>query len=73
MDTKDIRKLSDEQIAAEVATAKRRLLDLRTQQVVGEKVADTAQFGKIRKDIARLLTESSARSSAQSTAKRNAK
>ncbi|MDA0803372.1 MAG: 50S ribosomal protein L29 [Planctomycetota bacterium] len=63
MDTKDIRKMSDEQLTAELAAARRRLFDLRTQQVVGEKVTDTAQFPKIRKNVARLLTESTARRS----------
>ena len=37
--------------------------------LVTEKIADTSQFQKIRKDIARILTESSARKIKAATAK----
>ncbi|MDA1007964.1 MAG: 50S ribosomal protein L29 [Planctomycetota bacterium] len=61
METKDIRKLNDEQLTAEVKAAQRRLFDLRTQQVVGEKVTDHSQFGKLRLDVARMKTEETSR------------
>ena len=57
---KDIRKLSDEDLAVEIRDSRRRLFDLRSQRVT-EKIEDTSQFGKIRSHIARLLTERSAR------------
>ncbi len=65
MDTKDIRKMNDEQLNAELGAARRRLFDLRSQQVVGEKVSDTSTFGKARKTIARLQTESTSRRNAK--------
>ena len=40
----------------EVDNLRKKLFELRTQAVT-EKIQDTAQYGKIRKDIARLLTE----------------
>jgi large subunit ribosomal protein L29 len=60
MKAKEVHKLSDEEIDVEVARLKRKLFDLRTQAVT-EKIQDTSQFGKIRKDIARVLTERSMR------------
>jgi len=56
----DTRKLSDDEIAMEVARLRRRVLDLRTQTVT-EKVADNSQFRKARREIARLLTEANVR------------
>jgi len=60
MKAKEVHKLSDEEIQVEVKRLRRKLFDLRTQSVT-EKIQDTSQFGKIRKDIARLLTEQSSR------------
>lgn len=60
MNAKEIRKLSDEEIDIEVARLRRRLFELRTQAVT-EKIQDTSQFGIVRKDVARLLTEKNAR------------
>jgi large subunit ribosomal protein L29 len=57
---KDIRKMNDEDLAIEIRDVRRRLYDLRVQRVT-EKVEDTSQLGKIRKNIARLLTEQTAR------------
>ncbi len=56
MKAKEVHKLSEEEIGIEVQRLQRRLFELRTQAVT-EKIEDTSQFGKIRKDVARLLTE----------------
>ena len=61
MKAKEVHKLSDEEIDVEVSRLRRRLFELRTQAVT-EKIQDTSQFGKIRKDIARVLTEQRMRS-----------
>ncbi len=60
MKAEEVHKLSDEEIEVEVKRLRRHLFDLRTQAVT-EKIEDTSQFGKARKDIARLLTERSVR------------
>ena len=60
MKAKEVHKLSEEEIGIEVDRLRRRLFELRQQEVT-EKIQDTSQFGKIRKDIARLLTEQSMR------------
>lgn len=60
MKAKEVRKLKDEEIEIEVARLRRRLFDLRSQAVT-EKIEDTSQFRKTRKDIARLLTEARSR------------
>ena len=59
----EIRKMNDEDIVIEVTSLKRRLFDLRSQQVT-EKIQNTAQYGQVKKDIARLLTELNARGAA---------
>ncbi|MBO6740873.1 MAG: 50S ribosomal protein L29 [Phycisphaerales bacterium] len=56
----EVRKLNDEEITVELANLRGKLLALRNKSV-SEKIEDTSQFGKIRKDIARLLTEQTAR------------
>ena len=60
MEITEIRKLTNEQITSELASQRRKIFDLRSQSVT-EKVADTSQFRTIRRTIARLLTEQSAR------------
>ncbi len=60
MKAKEVHKLSDEELAIETARLRKRLFELR-QQAVTEKIADTSQFTKIRKDTARVLTEVNAR------------
>ena len=47
--------MKDEEIYLEIAALKRRLFELRSQEVT-EKIVDTSQFRKIRSDIARLKT-----------------
>jgi large subunit ribosomal protein L29 len=60
MKAKEVHKLSDEEIEVEVERLRRKLFELRTQAVT-EKIQDTSQFAKIKKDIARLLTEQTGR------------
>ena len=60
MKAKEVHKLKDEELTIEVARLQRRLFDLRTQAVT-EKIEDTSQFAKTRRDVARLLTEQSMR------------
>lgn len=62
MDAKEVKKLRDDELKSEVARLRTRLFDLR-QQTVTEKVENTAQFGQLKKTIARLLTEQKARTS----------
>lgn len=56
----DVRKLTDEEVGIELKRVRGELYALRTQQVTG-KVDDNSKFGKNRRSIARLLTESNAR------------
>ena len=60
MKAKEVHKLSDEEVGIETKRLRRRLFELRSQAVT-EKIQDHSQFSKVRKDIARLLTEASAR------------
>ena len=62
MKAKEVHKFSEEEITIEVKRLRRRLFELRTQAVT-EKIEDTSQFSKTKRDIARLLTESSTRRS----------
>jgi large subunit ribosomal protein L29 len=64
MKAKEVHKLSEEELDIEVKRLRRRLFELRCQAVT-EKIEDTSQFGKIKKDVARLLTEKSTRAKAQ--------
>ncbi len=56
----EVHKMSDDELVVEAAKLRNDLYDLRSQAVT-EKVEDTSKFGKIRKDIARLLTEQRSR------------
>lgn len=60
MKGKEVHKLSDEEIEVELKRLRQKHFELRTQSVT-EKIADTAQFGKVRGDVARLETERQAR------------
>ena len=60
MTPQEVRKLNDEELDVEIERLKRRHFELRTQSVT-EKIEDTSQFAKIKKDIARLLTEQNSR------------
>ena len=59
-ETLDVKKFQDQQLKDELASLQKKLFDLRSQTVT-EKVKDTSQFKKTRRDIARLLTEQKAR------------
>ena len=61
MKAKAVHKLSIEELTLEVDTLRKRMFELKNQSVT-EKIQDTSQYGKIRKDIARLLTEQTMRS-----------
>lgn len=56
----EVRKLTDEEIGVELGRLQSRLYTLRTQSVT-EKVEDNSQFGKVRRDIARIKAERHAR------------
>ena len=56
----EVRKLNDEEIAVELGNLRGKLLALKNKSV-SEKIEDTTQFGNMRRDIARLLTEQTAR------------
>ena len=67
MKAKEVHKLSEEEIKIEVDRLRRRIFELRTQEVT-EKIQDTSQFKKLRKDIARLLGEKNQRAAAAAKA-----
>lgn len=57
----DVRALKDEEITVELGRLRASLLAMNAKGV-SEKIEDTSQFGKTKRDIARLLTEQNARS-----------
>jgi ribosomal protein L29 len=60
MKAKAVHKLGDEELEIEVCNLRKKLFELKTQGVT-EKIQDTSQYSKIKKDIARLLTEQNTR------------
>lgn len=60
MKAKEVHNMSDAEILEEIGNLRRRLFELR-QQSVTEKLENPRQFGNLRRDIARLLTEQRAR------------
>jgi len=62
----EVRALKDEEITVELGRLRGELLALRSKGVT-EKIEDTSRFGKIRKDIARLLTEHKARQTSKAS------
>lgn len=56
----ELKKLKDDELALEAVRVRRSIFDLRAQ-VVSEKVKDHSQFSKLRGELARILTETSAR------------
>ncbi|MFM8640055.1 MAG: 50S ribosomal protein L29 [Planctomycetota bacterium] len=60
MKAAEVKKLRDDEIKAEAARLRKKLFELRAQSVT-EKTKDSSQFRKNRKDLARVLTERSAR------------
>ena len=63
MKAKAVHKLSDEELLIEADNLRKKLFELKTQGVT-EKIQNTSQYGTLRKDIARLLTEQTMRSKA---------
>ena len=60
MDGKEVRGLKTEEITEELKRLRGKLHSIGTQTVT-EKVEDNTQFPKVRRDIARMLTERRAR------------
>ncbi len=60
MKAADVKKLRDDEIVAEADRLRRKLFELRSQTVT-EKIKDSSQFKKNRKDLARVLTERAGR------------
>ena len=63
----EVRAMKDEELDIELKRLREKLYTMRVQGVT-EKVEDTSQHGKVRKDIARILTEKGARRRAAATA-----
>ncbi|MCH7571466.1 MAG: 50S ribosomal protein L29 [Planctomycetes bacterium] len=66
MKAKEVHKLSEEEISIEVNRLRKQLFELRTQAVT-EKIENTSQFAKVRKDLARLMTEKNSRRTSAAT------
>ena len=64
----EAKKLSNDEIKVEVKRLREKLFQLRVQRET-EKVENTAQFKALRKDLARVLTERTARRHAAAPAK----
>ncbi|MDQ7012511.1 MAG: 50S ribosomal protein L29 [Planctomycetota bacterium] len=56
----EARKMRDEEISIELKKLREKIFTLRSQTVT-DKVEDTSQFAKLRRDVARLMTERHAR------------
>jgi len=64
MTGEEVRKLTDAEIKNEIKSLRAQYYQLRTQAVT-EKVEDVSRFGKVRKDIARVIHERANRLKAQ--------
>ena len=64
MTGKEVNAMKDEELKLELGKLRNELFDLRSEAVTS-KVEDTSKFGKLRKDIARLLGEQRRRSLAK--------
>ncbi len=60
MTGKEVRAMRDQELGDELKRERATLFELSTQSVT-EKIEDTSRRGKVRRDIARLLTERRAR------------
>lgn len=67
MKANEVHKFNDEEVSLEIDRLRKRMFDLRTQKVT-DKIEDTSQFKKVRRDIARLHTERRSRELAKATA-----
>ena len=65
MKPRDVKKLGTDELDIKVLQLRRKLFELESQRVT-ERIQDTSQFGHIKKDIARLLTEKRSREGAKS-------
>jgi large subunit ribosomal protein L29 len=63
MNGTEVRAMKSEEMAEELGRLRTKLFTLRNKSV-SEKIEDTTQFPKIRRDIARILTEQTARAKA---------
>jgi large subunit ribosomal protein L29 len=68
MKAKEVHNFNDEEVAVEIDRLRKRMFELRTQKVT-DKIEDTSQFKKTRRDIARLITEQRSREISKSEAK----
>jgi large subunit ribosomal protein L29 len=60
MKAQEVHNLSDEEIKVETGRLRRSLYDM-TAQAVTEKLEDPSQLRKLRRDVARLMTEQRSR------------
>jgi len=67
MKANEVHKFNDEEVSLEIDRLRKRMYELRTQKVT-DKIEDTSQFKKTRRDIARLLTEQRSREISKSEA-----
>ncbi|MDG2030814.1 MAG: 50S ribosomal protein L29 [Phycisphaerales bacterium] len=67
MKAQEVHKFSNEEVSVEIARLRKRMFELRTQKVT-DKIEDTSQFKKTRRDIARLMTEQRSRDMSKSEA-----
>lgn len=56
----EVKKMSDEQLTETLSQVRRELYDLRSKAVT-EKVENNREFGLLRRDVARVLTEQRSR------------
>ncbi|BAM05069.1 50S ribosomal protein L29 [Phycisphaera mikurensis] len=56
MKNDEVTKMTDEQLAETLGQVRRELFDLRSKAVT-EKVENNRTFGRLRRDVARVLTE----------------
>jgi large subunit ribosomal protein L29 len=68
MKASETHKMSDAEMTEEVGRLRKRLFELRSQALT-EKLENPREFGNIRRDIARILTEQTARAKRQETTK----
>jgi large subunit ribosomal protein L29 len=67
MKAQEVHKFSNEEVSVEIDRLRKRMFELRTQKVT-DKIEDTSQFKKTRRDIARLMTEQRSREMSKSEA-----
>ena len=67
MKAQEVHNFSNEEVSVEIDRLRKRMFELRTQKVT-DKIEDTSQFKKTRRDIARLMTEQRSREISKSEA-----